>query len=133
MRSLHDLIPAMRSTLNPRLRNYSSAAVLLVAASLALAACGMSTPSVGASGSTAGSSASAVSLHTHVLNTAKIARAIESSALTQRGKHVRVVCPSGVTQRKGIAFQCTAYYGHSTTPFAVTELDGLGNVHYVAR
>jgi hypothetical protein len=122
----------MRSTLQTRARGYSSVAGILVAASLALSACGASGPSAGSSSPNGGSSASTVSLHARVLNTAKIERAIANSALTQRGKHVRVACPSRVIQRKGFVFHCTAYYGHSTTPFAVTELDGLGNVHYAA-
>jgi hypothetical protein len=43
-----------------------------------------------------------------------------------------VTCPTGVQQKKGVAFSCTAYYGHSSTPFAVTQLDGAGDVHYAA-
>ena len=102
------------------------AAGVLVAASLTLAACGSASP-------LAGSSASAISLHTRALNTAKIELAIEHSAWKQRTKRVRVACPSRVAQRKGVVFYCTAYYGRSSTPFAVTELDASGNVHYVAR
>jgi hypothetical protein len=68
-----------------------------------------------------------------ILNTAKIELAITRSSLAQRGKHVRVACPDRVRQAKGIVFYCTAYYHRSTTPFAVTELNASGDVHYIAR
>jgi hypothetical protein len=87
----------------------------LVAASLALGACG--------------SSAAAPA----ILNTEKIERAIEHSSLTQRGKHAQVSCPSGVHQKQGVVFSCTAVVGRGSTRFIVTELDGSGHVHYAAR
>ncbi len=68
-----------------------------------------------------------------ILNTEKVERAIEQSGLTQRNKRVNVTCPSGVHQQKGLTFACTAVFKGGTTPFVVTQLDGLGNVHYVAR
>jgi hypothetical protein len=69
---------------------------------------------------------------TIILNTEKIERAIERSSLVQRGSHAQVSCPSGVHQRKGLVFSCTAVVGRGTTPFRVTQLDGSGHVHYVA-
>jgi hypothetical protein len=33
----------------------------------------------------------------------------------------------------GFVFSCTAIVGHLSTQFVVTELDGSGDVHYVAR
>jgi predicted small secreted protein len=127
--------PSTHSKLSTRLRRSSSAAGILVAASVALTACASTGAGAGSSGSPARSAGSPVSLNTShsVLNTAKIQLAIENSALAQRGRHVRVTCPTGVKQAKGVVFSCTAYYGHSSTPFAVTELDALGNVHYAAR
>jgi hypothetical protein len=68
-----------------------------------------------------------------LLNTAKIERAIEQSSLAQRGKTVRVSCPTKVQQKKGLVFYCTAAYQASRTPFMVTELNAVGDVHYVAR
>jgi hypothetical protein len=93
-----------------RLRRSSLAGTLL-AASLALAACGIS------SGSPT------------ILNE----RAIEHSALVERGQRVNVTCPSGVHQEKGLVFYCTAIFRGGTARFMVTELDGSGNVHYEAR
>jgi Domain of unknown function (DUF4333) len=92
----------------------SLAAGVLVAVSLAVAACG-------SSGSPT------------ILNTEKVERAIEQSSLAQRGKHARVSCPSGVHQTKGLIFSCTAVVGRGSTRFVVTETDGSGNVHYEAR
>jgi hypothetical protein len=91
----------------------SLAAGAVVAVSLALTACG--------------SSGSAV-----ILDTEKVERAIERSSLAQRGKHAQVSCPSGVHQKKGLAFDCTAVVGRGSTRFVVTELDGSGHVHYEA-
>jgi hypothetical protein len=127
--------PSTRPKLSTRLRRYSSAAGILVVASLALTACGSAGSGAASSGSPARSAGSPVSLNTShgVLNTARVQLAIENSALAQRGRHVRVTCPTGVKQTKGVVFYCTAYYGHSSTPFAVTELDAAGNVHYAAR
>jgi hypothetical protein len=68
-----------------------------------------------------------------ILNTEKVERAIEQSGLTQRNKRVNVTCPSGVHQQKGLTFACVAVFKGGTTPFVVTQLDALGNVHYVAR
>jgi hypothetical protein len=90
-----------------------SVTAILVGASLAVAACG-------SSGSTT------------ILNTEKIERAIEHSSLAQRGKHAQVSCPSGVHQKKGLVFSCTAVVGRHDTRFVVTELDGSGHVHYAA-
>ena len=86
----------------------------LVAASLAVSACG-------SSGSPT------------ILNTEKVERAIERSSLAQRGKHAQVSCPSGVHQKKGLVFSCTAVVGRGSTRFVVTELDGSGHVRYEAR
>ena len=89
------------------------AAGLAAGASLALAACG--------------SSRSAT-----ILNTEKIERAIELSALTQRGKHVQASCPAGVQQKKGLTFNCLAVGGGVETRFVVSQLDDSGHVRYTA-
>jgi hypothetical protein len=88
-------------------------AAIVVAASLAVTACG-------SSGSPT------------MLNTEKVERAIEHSSLAQRGQRVRVTCPSGVHQRKGLVFSCTALARRVSTAFTVTELDAAGHVHYEA-
>jgi hypothetical protein len=92
----------------------SLAAVGLVAVALAVTPCG-------SSGSPT------------ILNTETIERAIEHSSLAQRGKHAQVSCPSGVHQKKGLVFSCTAVVGRERTRFVVTELDTSGHVHYEAR
>jgi hypothetical protein len=94
----------------------SLVAGVVVAPALAISGCGSAT-----SGSPT------------ILNTEKVERAIEQSGLTQRNKRVNVTCPSGVHQQKGLTFACTAVFKGGTTPFIVTQLDALGNVHYVAR
>ena len=68
-----------------------------------------------------------------VLNTEKVERAIEQSALVQRGQRAHVSCPPGVRQKKRLAFACTAVAGRSTTRFDVTQLSGSGQVRYEAR
>jgi len=68
-----------------------------------------------------------------ILNTEKVERAIERSSLVQRGKRAAVSCPSGVHQKKGSEFACTAVVKGKSTRFVVTQVDGSGNVHYEAR
>ena len=85
----------------------------LVAAPLAITACGSSESPT-------------------ILNTEKVERAIERSSLEQRGKRPRVSCPSGVHQKKGLTFSCTAVVGRRSTRFVVTQLDGAGRVRYEA-
>jgi hypothetical protein len=93
---------------------------VLIAASLILTACGSS-------------GSSSQSLAPRVLNTTKVARAIQQSSLAQRGEHAKVNCPTGVRQQKGLVFSCTALVGRVSTRFVVTQLDGNGDVHYEAR
>ncbi|MBA2420138.1 MAG: DUF4333 domain-containing protein [Thermoleophilaceae bacterium] len=85
----------------------------LMAASVALTACG-------SEGST-------------ILNTEKVERAIEQSALAQRKQTARVYCPSGVHQKKGVEFSCTAVVKRRRTRFVVTQSDGSGQVRYEGR
>ena len=68
-----------------------------------------------------------------ILNTEKVERAIEDSSLAQRRKRVNVSCPSGVHQKKGLEFSCTAFGKRGVaTRFVVTQIDGGGRVHYEA-
>lgn len=85
----------------------------IVAASLAVVACGTAAPVT-------------------ILNTEKVERSIEHSIKAQREKTAHVSCPSGVHQKKGLVFTCTAKFKGETTPFVVTQLDGSGRVHYLA-
>jgi hypothetical protein len=89
-------------------------ACLLVAAGLAVGACGSADSPT-------------------VLNTEKVERAIERSSMAQRGIRVHVSCPSGVHQTKGLAFSCSAVAKLYGTRFVVTQLDGAGRVQYEAR
>ena len=86
----------------------------LVAASLAVGACGSSDSPT-------------------ILNTEKVERAIEDSSLAQRATRAQVSCPSGVHQKKGLVFSCTAVVKRDSTRFVVTQLNGSGRVHYEAR
>jgi hypothetical protein len=97
------------------MRSLHTVAGVLVAASFAATGCG-------------GSSASPT-----ILNTEKVERAIEVSSLAQRGTHTQVSCPSGVHQKKGLVFSCTAVVASGSTQFVVTQVNGSGQVHYVAR
>jgi hypothetical protein len=96
------------------LRGRSVLAGVLVAASVAVAACGSSESLT-------------------ILNTERVERAIEHSSLAQRGTQARVSCPPGVHQKKGLVFSCTAVAKRGSTRFVVTELDGAGHVHYEGR
>lgn len=68
-----------------------------------------------------------------ILNTEKVERAIERSVALQRGKTAHVSCPSGVHQKKGLVFKCSAVVKRQSTPFVVTQQDGAGRVRYEAR
>lgn len=87
----------------------------LVAAGLAAGGCGKADP-----------------VAPTILNTEKVERAIETSSLIQRGKHVQVSCPSGVHQKKGLVFTCTTLPAKNSTRFVVTEQDDAGHVRYEA-
>ena len=86
----------------------------LVAASLVVTACGKSPEPL------------------TILDTEKIERAIERASLTQRNERVHVSCPSGVHQKKGLVFSCTAVGRKIRTTITVTTLDGAGNVRFKA-
>jgi len=92
------------------------AAGLLIAGSLTLVACGKGEAE-----------------NPTILNTEKVERAIEQSVSAQRGKTARVSCPSGVHQKKGLTFSCTATVKRVNTQFVVTQQNGAGRVRYAAR
>jgi hypothetical protein len=46
---------------------------------------------------------------------------------------VQASCPSGVHQKKGLVFSCTAVAKRGSTRFLVTTLDASGRVRYEAR
>jgi hypothetical protein len=102
-------------TSGPNMRQTVLAALIAAAASLTITACGRSSAPV------------------RILNTEKVERAIEQSSQAQRGMNPQVSCPSGVHQQKGLVFSCTAVIGPVSQRFVVTQLDGAGHVHYVAR
>jgi len=119
MHSLHDPKPTMspeRPTVPSRWLGRALVAGALVAASLSVNACGSSS-----------------SDSPTILNTEKVERAIERSSFNQRRKRAQVTCPSGVHQKKGQKFPCTAVVKGRSTRFEVTQLDGSGRVHYEAR
>ena len=67
-----------------------------------------------------------------ILNTEKVERAIEQTIAAQRGRNARVSCPSGVQQKKGLDFACTAVIKRQSTRFVVSQNDDGGHVHYEA-
>lgn len=105
------------SALSPRRHLVRPLSVgLLIAASFSVVACGKDEPKAAT-----------------ILNTEKVERAIEHSVTAQRGKTARVSCPSGVHQKKGLTFSCTATVKRVNTQFTVTQQDGAGRVRYAAR
>lgn len=97
------------------------------AAALALAACGGSSSPAASSTKAAGST---------MLNTPRVATAIEQSILSERHIHAKVVCPPTVPQKKGLTFTCVATTrtkkGHHPihTMFTVFQTDSNGHVYY---
>jgi hypothetical protein len=65
-----------------------------------------------------------------ILDTERIERAIEKRVLDTRHLRTDVSCPSGVQQKKGRVFRCTAAYAGGTTTFEVRQDDDKGSVHY---
>jgi hypothetical protein len=107
----------MSTQAHPRRTARAAGIVALAVASLAVAGCG------GSGDDNAPT----------ILNTEKVERAIEHSIALQRGKTAHVSCPSGVHQKKGLVFDCTAVVKRQSTQFVVTQQDGAGRVHYEAR
>lgn len=109
----------------------------LIAAGLAgvvLSACGGSSSS--SSTTAASSAAGAAALPSHLLNTKRVALAIEQSIFTERKLHSKVTCPPAVPQQKGRTFSCVAAtHSHKRsvkTVFTVFQKDGAGQVYYAS-
>lgn len=66
-----------------------------------------------------------------LLNTQRVASAISSSILSQRGLAANTTCPTTIYQQQGIVFTCTAIVKKKTYPVTVTEVDGSGHVTFV--
>jgi hypothetical protein len=126
--------PSCSSARAARRPKRSVAAVILLAVSLALGACG-SSQSAGSSSRSAtrpATSSNPPVSAPSVLDTKKIERAIARSILVQRGRRASVSCPANVSQREGLAFSCAAVLDGARTRFVVTELNASGYVHYQA-
>ena len=95
------------------MRLHRAASAVALTASLALAGCGSSAPTI--------------------LDTEKVERAIEQSSIEQRDIRPRVSCPSGVRQEAGLTFSCTATARGTQAEFVVTQTDGSGQVSFEGR
>jgi hypothetical protein len=74
------------------------------------------------------------------LDTARVARSIKQSILTQRHLRATVVCPTTVVQEAGKTFECIATtrgakppFKVVKTPFVVTVTSSNGYVTYVGK
>src|ERR1700722_1781743 len=97
-------------------------------ASLVLSACG------GSSSSSSTTTTPAAQVPTHLLNTKRVALAIQQSILSERQLHAKVTCPPAVPQAKGRTFTCiAATESHSQrvkTVFTVLQQNDQGKVYY---
>lgn len=66
-----------------------------------------------------------------ILNTDRVAQAIEGSIRTQRHLASRVTCPVNIVQQKGVTFYCQAAVRAKNFRVIVTEVDGDGHVTFV--
>jgi hypothetical protein len=99
-----------------------------VAVAIATLACAGTVAACGSSGS---------SKKKTKLDTARVARSIEQSILSQRHLRAAVVCPPSVPQEQGRTFECTATlkvkHRVVKTPFVVTIQNKKGFVTYVGK
>jgi len=123
---MHIKSPTPRTVTGVRSRRGVIVAISALACAALLSACGGS------------SSTSTSSTSTTNLDTARVAKSIEASVLTERHLHVIVTCPTIVAQETGKTFVCTAI-GRSAknpsvivtkTPFTVTVQNNKGYVTY---
>lgn len=104
-----------------------SVGVAVLATAVSLAACG---------GSDKGTTSTEA--QTRLLDTGKVATAIEASIKQQRDITATATCPTGVAQREGATFECVARYrvagktARQSATFTVTQGKD-GNVTYVAK
>lgn len=102
-------------------------------AGVALSACG-------GSSSSSTTTAPAASAHngtpTHLLNTKRVALAIEQSIRSERKLGSKVTCPHAVPQEKGRTFTCVAetkmHNQHVKTVFTVFQKNDSGQVNYAS-
>lgn len=66
-----------------------------------------------------------------MLDTNRVAAAIESSIRAQRKLSSSVRCPVDIIQRRGILFECQAVVDARTYPVIVSEVDGAGHVRFL--
>jgi hypothetical protein len=92
---------------------------------------------ISACGSSSSTTSTAAST---TLNTANVAKSIETSILNERHLAATVVCPTGVPQEKGKTFECIATsratkapFVVTKTPFVVTVQSKAGYVTYVGK
>jgi hypothetical protein len=99
-------------------------------AGLVLSACGSS------SSSSSTATTTAAQVPTHLLNTKRVALAIEQSILSERQLHAKVTCPAAVPQAKGRTFTCLAatqsHRQRVRTVFTVFQQNDLGKVYYAS-
>jgi hypothetical protein len=102
-----------------------------------LSACGGSSSS-SSSSSTDGSAANGgqSGTPTHLLNTKRVAVAIEASITSERQLKSKVTCPKAVPQQKGRTFTCVAHTKMHNKPvktvFTVVQKNDSGKVNYAS-
>jgi hypothetical protein len=102
-----------------------------------LSACGGSSSS-SSSTSTGGAAANAshAGQPTRLLDTKRVALAIEQSIQSQRQISSKVTCPRAVPQEKGRTFTCVAqtkaHNQHVKTVFTVSQKNDAGRVNYAS-
>jgi hypothetical protein len=71
-----------------------------------------------------------------MLDTKKVAVAIEASILQEKRLHSTVDCPAAVAQKKGLTFTCVAvtvsHHHPLHTIFTVQQVNNLGDVAYAS-
>jgi len=94
---------------------------------------------IGACGSSSSKTSSSTPKITN-LDTARVARSIETSILSERHLKATVVCPTIVAQEPGKTFECVATTHNAKnpalvtkTPFVVTVQTSKGYVTYVGK
>lgn len=68
-----------------------------------------------------------------LLDTTRIALAIQQSIVAKRGLHARVSCPTDIPRQQGLTFVCAAGTGTRLTAFEVKQVDSDGHVTYAAQ
>jgi hypothetical protein len=66
-----------------------------------------------------------------VVDSSRVAKAIEDSIRSQRRLSAAVTCPATILEAKGLTFTCTAKTRKGTGAFRVTETNSYGHVTFV--